>query len=148
ELVQAESLRHFLETGVAAQVAPHAQAAAVSANVQPAVVVVIDQQQTVEAEVAERNFEAIGQSAEQAGQGIGGGNDRVRAQVIVEVARGNDFSTRPISRRVRVRQPAAAQFRQQKRRLRSAGNEQVGHIVVVPVIDDDLADSREGGGDA
>ena len=97
---------------------------------------------------SERYFKPVGEAAEEANDFVGGGQDNVGAQVIVEISGGHGLRPRPVGGRIGPGQRAAAQFGEDQRGLRLARDEQVGHIVVVPIVRDEAADAGHRGGHA
>ena len=141
-LVQTGRHGVFLKTCGPA-VAPETHSDPTGHDVQPAVVVKIDQIYPADRPIARRNGESLIQVSQHTGHSILSRHHQIVSQIVVEIAHRHDRAGRPVGGRVRDGQQSAAHLGQQKRHAAGSRRQHIGRVIIVPVIDDNLFDVRE-----
>src|ERR1043166_7423032 len=139
---QSEFVGGFAKIAIA-EIAPDAESGADGNNIKPPIVVVIDQRQLPYFGGVSGKIGMSFCSAKYYFQSAGRGDDQVGTQIIVEIATGDDMAGRPVGGRIGGGERGASKFLEPERRLTVASDQQVHHVVVVPIGDVDFARVRD-----
>ncbi len=147
DVLEAERGGDVLETGFAA-VAPHPHALAPRDQVLPAVVIVIEREELFDLESIEGQFHAIFDGTKH-DLGIGLANhNQIQPEIVVQIRDSDGVSLRQRGRAIGFNESARALLGIELRSLRLAHEEYSGHVFMIPVLDQDLFNALDGGGQA
>src|SRR5205085_8591941 len=124
----------IFEAGGAA-IAPDTDAIAIGDNVQPAVIIIIHEQNLLRLRAAQRQGQLFLHAAKNDFDFALVGDDKIVAQIIIEITNRDGAARGPVRREVGLYKSAGALFGEEQQWLAGAGHESARQIFVVPILD-------------